>query len=232
MIISRSNALLFFFVGLIFNLGISTAIANQSPAATMIQGIVTEVIDVASYTYAEVKTEEGSTVWAAAPTTSIKEGEQIRFATNMPMQDFHSKSIDRRFPIIYFTSRFVTDANKRFVTKKPASHPKVKVKKTVLKGIKKAEGGQTIAEIMAKKDSLTGKVVKVRGQVTRFSAEVMGKNWLHIQDSSTGSDLTITTQDTVAIGDVVVMTGKLALDKDFGYGYLYPIILEEAHSVK
>jgi hypothetical protein len=59
----------------------------------------------------------------------------------------------------------------------------------------------------------------------------MGRNWLHIRDSSTLDDLTITTANTAAINTVVVVEGKLTLDKDFGYGYVYPLIVEDA-SVK
>jgi hypothetical protein len=56
----------------------------------------------------------------------------------------------------------------------------------------------------------------------------MGENWLHILDSSSTSDLTITTKEIVEIGDIVILEGKLSIDKDFGHGYLYPILLEDA----
>jgi len=59
----------------------------------------------------------------------------------------------------------------------------------------------------------------------------MGKNFVHIQDG-TGSagtnDLTITTQDVVRVGDQVVATGVVTVARDFGAGYSYPLILEEA----
>ena len=94
------------------------------------------------------------------------------------------------------------------------------------------KGGNTIAEIYARKQKLKGKTVRVRGQVTKFTAEVMGKNWLHIRDSSTLDDLTVTTDNTVAIDDVVILEGKLVLDKDYGYGYFYPLIMEDARIAK
>ena len=72
----------------------------------------------------------------------------------------------------------------------------------------------------------------MRGQVTKFTANVMDKNWLHIRDSSTLDDLTITTDSTAAIDAVVVIEGKLALNKDFGYGYVYPLIVEDASVTK
>ena len=72
----------------------------------------------------------------------------------------------------------------------------------------------------------------MRGQVTKFTANVMNMNWLHIRDSSTQDDLTITTDGTAAIDAVVVVEGKLALDKDYGYGYVYPLIVEDASVTK
>ncbi len=60
----------------------------------------------------------------------------------------------------------------------------------------------------------------------------MGKNWLHIRDSSTLDDLTVTSKDTVAVGDIVISEGKLELDKDYNYGYFYPVILEDATVTK
>jgi len=72
----------------------------------------------------------------------------------------------------------------------------------------------------------------VRGKVTKFTANVMGKNWLHIRDSSTLQDLTVTTKDTAVIDDVIIVEGKLELNKDFSYGYVYPVILLDAKIIK
>ena len=102
----------------------------------------------------------------------------------------------------------------------------------LIKEINKVEGGNTIAEIHARKDELNGDTIRVRGQVTRFTAGVLDKNWIHIRDSSAADDLTVTTDATVAIKDVVIIEGKLELDKDYGYGYVYPVILEDAKITK
>jgi hypothetical protein len=116
----------------------------------------------------------------------------------------------------------------------------------------KADGGQTVAECYAQKKTLNGKSVKVRGRVVKSMAEIMGKNWLHIQDGTGNpvdsaakrglvvadgaagegtNDLTVTTAQTAAVGDLVLITGTLAADKDFGSGYAYSVIIESA-SVK
>ena len=89
------------------------------------------------------------------------------------------------------------------------------------------------AEVFAQRQSLVGKTVVVRGKVMKFLPEIMKKNWIHLQDGTGDEkakthDLTFTTADTVAAGDVVTLKGTLRLNKDFGSGYTYEVIVEEA----
>jgi len=195
-----------------------------------IYGKVTDIIDTGGYTYAEVDTGK-ETVWAAAPASPLKIGDMIAFTTQMPMKNFRSKSIKRDFPVVYFTDRFMIDKNTPAMTsphdkmkKQPAAKP--------VEGINKAKDGNTIAEIYADKNNLNGKSIRVRGQVTKFTANILGKNWLHIRDSSTLNDLTVTTDGSVVIDDVVIIEGKLELNKNYGYGYVYPLIVVDARTTK
>jgi len=90
-----------------------------------------------------------------------------------------------------------------------------------------------VAEVWAQKDKLKDAPVAVRGKVVKFLPGIMGKNWLHLRDGS-GSrekgddDITVTTSETAAVGDVVLVSGVVRIDKDFGAGYRYPVIVEEA----
>lgn len=101
--------------------------------------------------------------------------------------------------------------------------------------IKKAEGaeGKTVAEIFAAQASLKDAPVAVRGKVVKYNTGIMGKNWLHLRDGS-GSpekndfDITVTTTDAATLGDTVLVKGKVRLDRDFGAGYTYPVIIEDA----
>jgi predicted small lipoprotein YifL len=101
-----------------------------------------------------------------------------------------------------------------------------------LAGIAKAEGGKTVAEVYAEKDALAGTAVAVRGKVVKVNAGIMDKNWLHVRDGSGEegtNDLTVTTAgDLPELGATVLVSGNLATDKDFGMGYQYPVILEDA----
>ncbi|MCC6544997.1 MAG: hypothetical protein IT392_10965 [Nitrospirae bacterium] len=88
-----------------------------------------------------------------------------------------------------------------------------------------------IEEVFAGKDALKGKRITIKGEVVKFNSGIMGKNWVHIKDGSGKpgtNDLTATTQDIVKIGDKVIITGTLAVGKDFGAGYIYDAIIEDA----
>jgi hypothetical protein len=102
-------------------------------------------------------------------------------------------------------------------------------------GVAKAAGGYKVGEIYAKGGELAGKAVKVRGRVVKFTPSIMGTNWMHIQDGSGEGatvDLTVTTDAVVAVGDLVVAEGVLAVNKDFGAGYKYAAIIEKASVTK
>ena len=100
---------------------------------------------------------------------------------------------------------------------------------TPLAGIKKAD--QTVAELYAGQNGLLDTVVKVRGKVVKFSYQIVGKNWVHVQDgtgSAGSNDLTVTTADSARIGDLVLVSGKISQNRDFGAGYRYTLIIEDA----
>ena len=203
---------------------------TKQKSAGQISGKVTEVIDVTGYTYAEVDTGKQK-VWAAGPPTALKTGDTIAFSSQMPMQNFHSKSLGRDFPLIYFITQYdtgtegkATAASHNQITQQQASKP--------VEGINKVEGGYTIAEIYADKQNLNGKTIRVRGKVIKYTPQIMGKNWLHIKDSSTLDDLTVTTSNTAVVGDIVIAEGKLEQDKDYGSNYFYPVIMEDATVTK
>jgi len=186
-------------------------------------GVVIETMNAGSYTY--VLIDEGKEkIWMAGPVTSVKVGDVLPIDKHMPMNNFHSKTLDRDFEVVYFVGKLGSpsamhkqDAH-RDLTR--AQAPNVK--------IKKAQNGKNIDEIYAQMKELSGKTIRVRGMVVKYTPDVMGKDWIHLRDNSSASDLTITTKDKVNKGDIVLVEGKLTLNKDFGYGYTYKMIMEDA----
>ena len=225
--------------------------ATKAPAAapTDFSGKVVETMATAGYTYVLVDTGKAKT-WAASPQFAVKVGDTIAIADGMPMPNYHSKSLNRDFEMVIFTANVKVNgavpgggsAPSANAGKLPEGHPPISGENDAgsepkpavnLSGIKKAEGGKSIAEVYADKAKLAGKKVKVRGRVVKYNAEIMGKNWLHIQDGTgaVGSnDLAVTTQAKTKVGDLVLVNGTVAINKDFGGGYKYSVIVEDAEA--
>ena len=224
----------------------SAQMAPATPAASQAApgktGKVLETMDASGYTYVQVDTGS-ETFWAAAPQFAVKVGDDVVVPEGMPMPNFSSKTLDRTFDMVYFVPSVLVGGAENLAGEMPPGHVPVmngeatKGSTTVettdvdLSGITPAAGGQTVGDIYAKKAELGGKPVKVRGKVVKFSPQIMGKNWIHIQDGTGdagANDLTVTTSATANTGDTVVISGTLSLDKDFGYGYAYGVIVEDA----
>lgn len=95
--------------------------------------------------------------------------------------------------------------------------------------IEPCTGCITIGRLFADKKSFSGKKIRVKGVVTKVNEGIMDKNWIHIQDGTEAEglyDLTVTTGAMVSVGDTVTFEGNIVLDKDFGYGYFYDILME------
>jgi len=192
--------------------------------------VVQEVIQATSYTYLKVK-EEDKDFWIAINKREIEVGAKVSFMGGLEMKNFQSKDLQRTFETIYFVNRII--GYESSTTQQPMSMPqqtKPEPEKMEV-SIEPAEGGITIGELFANRDSYADKTVLIKGQVTKVNRAIMDRNWVHLQDGTSDSgnfDLTITTTDEVEVGGIVTFEGKITLNKDFGAGYSYEVIMEEA----
>jgi hypothetical protein len=213
-------------------------------------GPVLETMDGGGYTYARIKTGNGE-VWAAVNQTALKPGTEITIANATWMENFESKSLNRKFDRILFGS-LSGAANldaMAAAAELPAGHPPTTGAATasmsqvsdVLGDVKveKATGkdARTVAEVWAQRKELGGKEVVIRARVVKFNPDIMGKNWMHLRDGSGSAekgdhDITVTTDAVVKKGDIVNVRGKVGVDRDFTSGYAYPVIIEEAKVIK
>jgi len=210
--------------------------ATDSPSAVQpadqnrITGTVLETLDVSSYTYLRLETPDGE-AWAAVPRARLEIGAQAVIADPQAMSNFESKTLGRVFDTIYFGT-LEGQEPKQDGMGGAVSAPDGEASPIE---VSKAEGptGRTVSELYAEKGELSGKVVTLRGKVVKYSAGIMNRNWIHLQDgtgdATTGTnDITVTSSDTAAVGDIVLVQGTVAVDKDYGAGYLYAVIVEEA----
>lgn len=214
---------------------------SQAPGSATASGTVVETMDAANYTYVRVETADGE-IWAAATRFEVAVGDSVVVPLEMPMQDFHSESLDRTFPLIYFTSLILKEGEAA-PSGIPSGHPPVSGESVSSHGtnpvtemVQPAENGVTVAHAWAESASLAGTEITVRGKVVKFNGGILGTNWIHLQDGSGSEadgthDLTVTTLGTASVGDIVTATGVLVTDKDFGAGYTYEILLEDAELI-
>jgi len=122
--------------------------------------------------------------------------------------------------------------NTKQETKTPSYHSTTKEKEPPLDiHVEKAPNGITIADLYKNRNNHANKKVIIRGQVVKINKAIMDRNWVHIKDGTSEaekSDLTFTTQEDVSVGDIVTFEGVVALDKEYGKGYVYPLIVENA----
>ena len=206
---------------------------------------VAEVIQTSNYTYLKVS-DNGTENWIAVTSQEAAVGETYYYEQALEMKNFNSKELKRTFETIYFVQG---------LSKSPVAAPAAaggmggamggdmtaghtgKPADAMKEGISvvPAENGLSIAKLFADRASYGGKTIKMKGQVVKINEEVMGKNWIHIQDGTKDGDnfdLTITTTEKVMMDQIVTFEGTITLKKDFGAGYFYEVIMEDAKLVK
>jgi hypothetical protein len=197
---------------------------QAAPTAHMIK--IDEVIQGKTYTYLNV-TEGDMKYWIATAKQPIEAGMTMYYDQGLEMKEFTSKEVDRTFDSIWFVGKLRGTSSA--AAQMSEGTPKTAMADGV--NVEKIAGGVSVEELYEGKSGFEGKAVTIRGTVTKFNASIMGRNWVHIQDgTSSGNfvDVTITTDAVVNMGDVVVFQGIVALNKDFGAGYVYDLIIEEA----
>ena len=219
------------------------AVSGEKKAAATQTGKVLETLNASNYTYVRVDTGREK-LWLAVPQIKVKAGEKVTFGAGLPMKNFQSKSLGRTFDTVYFVDQIAREGEKPLGQRvsqaggqtMPEGHPKISqdndaAPKMDFSRITKASGGKTIAEIYAQKSQLAGKKTAVRGKVVKYNAGIMGRNWIHLKDGTGAegsNDLAVTTKTAAKVGDTVLVRGNVVTDKDYGYGYKYPVIIEDA----
>ncbi len=202
--------------------------------ATGIGGKIVETMTSGDYTYVNLE-KDGKNGWAAFPAMPLAVGQEISAVNCTPMMNFQSKALNRTFDKIMFCNRILTPAEAELLNKKsmgsnvavPISTEKIVIDQS------KGENMYTVAQCYEQSVDLDKKLVTVKAKVMKVSSGIMGKNWIHLQDGtgeafSKTNDLVVTSKELPKAGDVIIISGTLFRNKDFGSGYKYKVILEEA----
>lgn len=216
-------------------------------------GKVLESMDASGYTYLSLEDASGAQFWAAIPKTEIEVGEEVTLQGGSVMPNFNSKTLNKTFDEIIFASGVVRGGSEQ-VASGGSFAAAVQGEGAAIIGMDGGSGGsagavvpfadlkvekaagpnaKTVGEIYTQAAALDTQKISVKGQVVKVSKNIMGKNWLHIQDG-TGDpmdnthDLVVTTDGEAEKGAIVTIEGLVAANKDFGAGYKYDVIVEDA----
>lgn len=209
---------------------------SASPPA-IVKGEVLEVRDVESYTYLRLKTKDGET-WAAVGKAPVKKGSEVAIENATVMSNFESKSLKRTFKTIVFGNLAGTAGGTPGASGMDMATAHAGAAKAADVGdihVPKASGpnARTVAEIVTRSLELKDKPVELHAKVVKFNAGIMGKNWAHVRDGSGSAgdgtnDILVTTVDSAKAGDIVTVKGVVHTDRDFGSGYSYKVLIEDA----
>lgn len=250
---------LLFSVSTTFNPTDAEAFAKNTQGTT---GTVIETMNSSGYTYMLIESGAEKN-WVAIPETKIEKGAEVTYLSGMVMKNFDSKTLNRTFESIIFSSGLMgekaaplhgatTDdsfaaAVKTEQTKVDVSAPAMGASGgssgaispyqeiTVAKS--EAANGYSVEEIFSQAKKLNGQEITLRGVVTKVSANIMGRNWIHLQDGTgnpmqNSHDIVATSSEHPEVNSEITVEGIVAAEKDFGAGYKYAVIIEEAKVIK
>lgn len=187
------------------------AVVEASAFANVGAAEVTEALHGDGRSYLRIS-EASYDFWVSVPALEVRVGDSILLGTGPLREHVHSADLGRDF-----------DA----MTEIEAA----KVGKVADAILAPPAGGIAIQTVYAQKAALAGTPVKVRGRVVKANLGIFGKNWYHLRDGSGvegSNDLVVTTSAEARLGDTVVAEAPLTIDRDFGFGYFFMVILEDA----
>ncbi len=205
--------------------------------------IVQEVLQANRYVYLNVKEEENGQFWIATRKQEAKKGEVYYYRRPLLKTNFESKEYNRVFDTIYLVSNLVSqDHSKHAVAQNSPNTqtPKIKKNATTKEDIPthtdkeiKHKGTLKIAELLKDPKKYEGHTIQLSGKCVKVNPNIMERNWLHIQDGSKNDfDLVVTSNTFIPEGSDITIRGVVSINRDFGAGYKYDLIIENGTLVK
>ncbi len=193
---------------------------------------VEEILNTEKYSYLRVKEAEEE-FWIAISKREIAVGDTYIYKGGLLKKNFFSREFDRVFETVYLVSNIRKKFNPKEKSGKSEVTDKIIASEALpdltVEKIAPDAGAISLAKLFSDKSAYGGQTIKVTGKCVKVNPKIMNRNWIHIQDGSGENlDLTVTTAENIPLGAIVSLEGKIALDKDFGAGYRYDIIMEEA----
>lgn len=181
--------------------------------------MVLEQIHTTKYTYVLVN-ESGTEIWLAMPKNEVRIGQIYYYSEPLPMYAFTSRELNRTFDQVNFI-KSLSETPVAVQSTEPVVVPETTASGDAIQ--------LTLAEVVSQPEKYSGQRIAVSGTVIKVNAGILDRNWIHIADKNTpGTELTVTSTQIAEPGENHVFEGTLNLNRDFGAGYRFNFILEQA----
>lgn len=194
--------------------------------------IVKEVLPTVKYVYLYV-TEGEEQFWIATRSKEVKVGNTYYYKGGLLKTNFQSKEHNRLFEKIYLVSNLVELNHGNTSSGAQTNKIEAATTQTKIKNSVSEEGSIKIAAIINNPKTYEGKTVQISGVCTKTNAGIMDRNWIHVKDGSKDEyDLVVTSDAYVPEGSTITIKATVTLNKDFGAGYKYDLLLEDGILIK
>ncbi len=188
---------------------------------------VVEVLKTSKYSYLRVREGEEEPYWIASMKSDFQEGQKLIYEGGLLKTNFKSTEYDRVFDKLYLVSKIRLLDGKEV----PLTKTKDEAPQTVGTHFNKPDQADIVdlAEVVNNPEKYKGQKIKVYGEVVKVNSNIMDRNWLHIKDGTADEfDFVLTSQSAVPVGHSMIFEGTISLSRDFGAGYVYELIMENA----
>lgn len=186
--------------------------------------VVKEILPASRYVYLKVTEGNSAPFWIAAVKKDVKIGDTYYYKGGLLKTNFESKDHTRTFDTIYLINRLI---NHNHSASKGLTNTTKEDIPTHTNKVVPHKGSITIAELVSDPKKYEGSTVQISGNCVKINANIMDRNWIHIKDGSKDDyDLVVTSSEYITEGSQVTMKALVVLNKDFGAGYSYELILE------
>lgn len=212
--------------------------SNTQMKMGMTEGIhkvtVLDSLETTRYVYLKVK-EGARNYWISTWKIPVEKGDVLYFKDGILKLNFYSKEHKRIFDTLYLTSKISkvpaftkTDAIDKVAENLPGDKNGSKEVSTSKQNI------TLLKDLLSQPEKFKGKTIEVGGKCTKINMNIMGKNWIHIQEKDKSGktyNLVVTSKDNVRIGENCYFEGVIDTKLDLGAGYFFDVIMQDGKRI-
>ena len=193
--------------------------------------IIEEILQGKRYSYIKVQDDKNGAYWISTLKAEYEVGEEYFFTESIHKTNFFSTEFNRNFEDFYLVSDLQPASSHNH---EHGDHVDNQIVDMTVNASEVERASSTkIKELISNSKKYAGKEVEITGKVVKVNANIMDRHWVHIKDASADDyDFVLTTKAVVPVGHIVTFKGRFKTNVDFGSGYRFDYILEDAKTIR